>query len=396
MHEKNVGAARFSARFSINWSVNVGGYPSVEKMAAFLNKSPRLKDDLEQRTRSALGPEGAVERLSVVPSERAVDVVLTINAPEGVIPDLMGSDHLRSLGVAFGNDLASCIKTFVLVAIPEARRGADAYHVTYTLGDRPIWDPDGYRRMLRDRTTTEQLVDALEPAARALDRVDYNRMKRISHGYRQLYDLAESGSLGDVAAAKGHLTPETRLMSLNSELGAELDQSGLGEAITHNSQLIQEIASLATLPAVDADLMRGRYATEMLYLAQRENHLSEVRSFRSALTASNDELKRLDSADEAPVVHGKGLAKAAAISRIALGGLFAASNITLGALAGAISSLPTLGLGSVAATVGVCTSAYTGLNGALSALKELGDAIDEPKVPTDSRRFRQGLTKIKD
>jgi len=142
MQDRNVGAARFSARFSVNWPVNAGGYPRVEEMAAFLSKSPRLEDELEQRTRSALGPEGAVERLSVVASERAVDIVLTIRAPELVIADLMGSDHLRSLGAAFGDDLASCIKTFVLVGIPEARRGANAYHVTYTLGDSPVGDPD--------------------------------------------------------------------------------------------------------------------------------------------------------------------------------------------------------------------------------------------------------------
>jgi hypothetical protein len=377
MQEKKVGAARFSARFSISWPVHAGGYPRVEEMASVVSKSlGRLKDDLDQRTRSALGPDGAVEHLSVVPSERAVDVILTITAPEGVISDLMGTDHLRSLGAAFGDDLASCIKTFVLVAIPEARRGANAYHVTYALGDRPVRDPDDYGRMLHDRTEAEQLVDALEPAAKALDRVDYNRLKRISQGYRDLYDLAESTSRGDVEVATGHLTPATQLASLNSELGTELDESGLGEAIRRNSELIQRMASLATLPAVDAELMRGRYGTEMLYLAQQENHLSEVRSFRSALTISNNVLKRLGSADEAGVAHSKGLAKAAAIGRIALGGLFAASNITLGALAGAISSLPTLGLGTVAATVGICTSAYTGLNSALGALKELGDALE--------------------
>src|SRR2546427_782904 len=98
MLEQNIGVARFSASFSISWPVNVGGYPNVEEMAALVSKSPRLKDDLEQRTRSALGPEAAVERLNVVPSERAVDVVLTIRAPEGVISDLMGGEHLRSLG----------------------------------------------------------------------------------------------------------------------------------------------------------------------------------------------------------------------------------------------------------------------------------------------------------
>ena len=76
-------------------------------------------------------------------------------------------------------------------------------------------------------------------------------------------------------------------------------------------------------------------------------------------------------------VWARRLRKVAAFNKVALGGTFAACNLGLGAIAGVVTALPMLGIGTVGATAGVAGSMYVGLNGASDGLKEYASILEE-------------------
>ena len=66
-----------------------------------------------------------------------------------------------------------------------------------------------------------------------------------------------------------------------------------------------------------------------------------------------------------------------ALGKLALGGVFTATNVGLGTIVGVVAALPTLTMGSVGAAVVVVASAFTGTNTSFEALKDLASALEQ-------------------
>ena len=217
-----------------------------------------------------------------------------------------------------------------------------------------------------------------ESINRALDKLDYNRLRRLSlraqtdtNALRHWREAAHREVFEEFpidAALDGRAS--------HAELLDEVNQSGIGEILHEKHELIRAHISRETLPLLDASITSRAEIDEMIALAQAINHLSESRLGLDWLHQITPAimLRSAHPPESSPLAHR--LHFIAALIKLTGGSGLAAANLALGVLAGAGTALPTLGLGTVAATIGIVTSAYTGLNSAADGLKDLASAID--------------------
>ncbi|HEY0072963.1 MAG TPA: hypothetical protein VGB77_02600 [Abditibacteriaceae bacterium] len=236
-------------------------------------------------------------------------------------------------------------------------------------------------------------------AANALDKVDYNRVRRIHAKFETLQDQFY-GPYDSMAFQEHRLEDEQHtlldvaleLRSTYSELVEEVRRSGLSDVLLEDAEEIQQFISNEGLPIMDYWMLREmRHRDEaffllesMIYLARHTNLLAETNLGTYPLQGLDpgriarhiDEQEAETQQEEESSPWPKRLKMTAAIGKVAVGGSLAAANICAGAFAGVVSALPTLGVGTVAGAVGVATSTYTGLNAACDGLKDLATAIE--------------------
>lgn len=233
------------------------------------------------------------------------------------------------------------------------------------------------------------LKDKIErPMAVVLSKLNYNRMKwlleRFKTEHRAIRELQSRGTQSDelreVALAK--------LLILRrdyADLIDEIEQVGLLDILTEHQRDIRAVLSKATLPDLDALLVSMEEIVTLITKVREVDHLRETNGGRKYLLDLSEEriirsMRRLpDEKGNEPKEKNwtaQWVKVIAATGKMALGGSFAAANFGLGTIAGVASSLPTLGMGTVAATVAIAASGYTGLNAACDALKDLATALE--------------------
>jgi hypothetical protein len=199
---------------------------------------------------------------------------------------------------------------------------------------------------------------------RAIDVLDAQRLRRLALRYRELSALAHAdrplpGS--DSQAVYAGLTA-------TSELLDELERSSLLPVVQEHAGYLGSLVHEETLPGADGGWARGEQVHQLIADAQRDTRA--VRELKPSLIVEAHE-KAWSRKDTARWTDGMG--------DVVLGGGFAAANVTAGVIAGIFATLPTLGVGTVATTVGVVTSTYTGLTRLKSGLTTLIRGSDGSK-----------------
>jgi hypothetical protein len=269
---------------------------------------------------------------------------------------------------------------------------------------RDLFDWGGFAGPGADLPTAsfrkDQLLDAIgklgddlnHPLTEALKRVDQNNLRRLGDrlqrsrtqlGFAQQeleLDEAENVSQTEAIVLIMHAS------EIHRELLDELQLSGVTAVLHEHRQRIREVVSRDTIPLIDAQSSH-RHLDELIQLAVEQDRVSETRFgetylIKLAPTAilnarvneeSGEEHPKKDKQSERSALR---LKKIAAAMKITAGGSLTAVNVGVGCIVGLLSALPTLGLGTVAAAVGIATSAYTGLNAASDGLKDLASAIE--------------------
>jgi hypothetical protein len=259
----------------------------------------------------------------------------------------------------------------------------------------------------------ERDIEAVEAAERldnelskelsdTLSRVDYNRARRIALQFRADFSalkyieaVSQRSSLPDDRLNSEHfLRLALRVTDSYSNLVDELEMSGFAGILTVYETDIASFVSTDTLPWIDDEVSEPRNVQEMVIYAKRRDEsvntiasrdmlekVTPERIVRAEIAAREEERGQVQDAQEAldalRDVRPRRLRRIAAFNKVALGGTFAATNLTLGAIAGVVLALPTLGIGTVGAAAGVATSVYTGLSGANDGLKDYASTLEE-------------------
>lgn len=223
------------------------------------------------------------------------------------------------------------------------------------------------------------------PMSTVLDRLDLNHVrrlaKRISHNRNRLvYD--RRGRFRDEVS----LPLVLDIREAYEELLNEITDSGVQDILMERRGQIRDVISEFTLPQVDAQYIHPYELKQLIQLAKEKDNLSETNFGKTQLEKLSPDVLAVpeeppdeskESRKENRERKVRRLRSAAAWIKISTGGGLAAANLTLGALAGVVSALPTLGLGTVAAVVGIATSTYTGLNAASDALKDMASNLEQ-------------------
>lgn len=183
-----------------------------------------------------------------------------------------------------------------------------------------------------------------------MERVDYRRLTRNA---KRLRHIATQGELGEERRADGRDEPPDRgrpsiqaqdlyeSLDLSLELYEELERTRLIRVVVDYPDHLRQLVHEETLPAFDAEWAGREGPYHLLKVAQEsEGDLIEagemLREARDNVWSRKDSARWLDGAGD-----------------VVLGASFATANVALGAIAGIVGSLPTLGIGTVAAVVGV-------------------------------------------
>jgi hypothetical protein len=307
--------------------------------------------------------------------ELGIHVVVTLKSGERIEGWLRGEDDL-GLYVALDVD------------------GKHIRFVPYSVWSGTFFQHDRERAhfVSSDHDKKLQVIEALEretrkPVADALDRIDLNRINRISLASRDLdwkirrfeHDQFDHGR------------PERELAGLVAEadrarrgLSAELAKSGLEQLIRVHSSEIRQITSRETIPRLDGVLsheideditrVRERGYKGIADAPVRISDLAIMESISLARTKTKVAERPEPSGSFATALKWVNVG-----TMLAGGSVLASGNILVGAIAGATLSAPTLGLGTVAAYLGLLTSVYTGVTKFGEGLKNAGELL-EPKT----------------
>jgi hypothetical protein len=212
----------------------------------------------------------------------------------------------------------------------------------------------GAERLRRLREFEPTLVGEIEPN---LDRVDYGRLRRNAKVLKRIAMQGEPPQerLDERFPPESQVRPlvpaqdlyETLTLSL--DLVEELERTRLLGVISDHTRVLQELVHEETLPAFDAEWAGPQEVYNLVEFAQKGD--GELIESREMLREARD--KVWSRKDTARWVDGAG--------DIVLGASLASANVAAGAIVGIVGMLPTLGIGTVAAALGVTTSAFTGL-----------------------------------
>lgn len=215
-----------------------------------------------------------------------------------------------------------------------------------------IESPLGTERLGRLRHFEPALEADVEPM---LDRIDYKHLIRNAKSLRQIADAAglnRPEAFRETAERQEHQLEAQILfdsLALANAFLDEAERTGLLPFVFEHHEILREITHEETLPAFDANWAGAQGPDRLINTAQTSNE--SIADTKALLSIAKDRGWR--RADSARWFDGAG--------DIVLGAGFATANIALGAVAGIVGSLPTLGIGTVAAVVGVTTSTFTGL-----------------------------------
>jgi hypothetical protein len=239
------------------------------------------------------------------------------------------------------------------------------------------------------RRHDEAPPELAEAISHALDRTDFNEVRRLHRTFEELqhrftgsYEALELRT-GPEEAAPEPADKVLQVRDAHRRLLEEVDRSGVLAVLIEHGELILAYP----LPQLDW-VASGRFDESLLLEA-----MCAVARERPALPRDGGRAM-LDQVEAAAIVDGlreeqpekppdgsksrwpRRLRLIAAAGKIATGGNLATANIGVGLIAGVASALPTLGLGAIAGVVGVATSAYTGLNAAFDGVKDLATALE--------------------
>ena len=268
--------------------------------------------------------------------------------------------------------------TFIRFVPSGAWQGAGYDHNS----PKALFRPHQYDELLE---TYEALRTELRtPLDLALSRLDINHLRRLSMRLSNIRDeLQYDRRIRDRDEARLPLVLDAR-----ETYGALLDEiarSGVQDTLLEQRNRIREVVSEFTLPQIDAYYIHPSEVNYMIQLTKEKDELSETNLGKTLLqklspdvlvTPQEPNNESKESPDEKREQKAHRLRSAAAWLKVSSGGGLAAANLTLGAVAGVVSALPTLGLGTVAAVVGIATSTYTGLNAASDALKDMASNLE--------------------
>jgi len=200
----------------------------------------------------------------------------------------------------------------------------------------------------RKRLTHLQQFDEIigSEVQTAMDILDTRRLRRLALRFRE---LALNEGLRKNSSSL-HRDEVPTCLWASAELLDELERSRLLSFLQEHSDLLSEIVHEETLPGADAD-WADRHEIERL-ISDAQQHPSAIQKLDRSLVEKAQH-RTWTRQDTARWTDGLG--------DVILGGGFAAANATAGLVAGVFTSLPTLGLGTVTAMIGVLTSTYTGL-----------------------------------
>jgi cob(I)alamin adenosyltransferase len=216
------------------------------------------------------------------------------------------------------------------------------------------------------------------PIKATLRYIDYALLRKLLEQFAEEQQrLRVSGESSEAISAAADLLRAYR------ELIKELERKKLLDILLENQTEIRENLSFDTLPALDGQVIPAETLSRLIAEARESRNFGESDGGRVYLNRLSEEMiiaaLKSNRPEEVkkPDRVGHFMRITAAIGKIAVGGSLAAANVGLGLFAGVVSALPTLGVGTVAAAIGVVTSAYTGLNAGCDGLKDLSNATGD-------------------
>src|SRR5207249_161145 len=147
--------------------------------------------------------------------------------------------------------------------------------------------------------------------------------------------------------------------------------------IEHEKEL-RQVASPLTLPLHDADMVEPKTLLDMLErVRESPANLAESQLGRTDLERLQPQT--LIAPQESPIDRsGKRWSRIRSLTgwaQVAMGGALAAADVGLGAAVVVTTGLPTLGVSTVPAAVGIAVSAHTGLNSAVKSLHDMAGEV---------------------
>lgn len=248
------------------------------------------------------------------------------------------------------------------------------------------YSDENISKVIKDRCAEPENIYRLneqidQPLKTALGKIDQNLISRLGQSlnlarpelmHYEHFRYDEENALKLVK----------NVFETNNVLRYELLMSEVDKVILEHSEEIQKIISTSTLPLIDG-YVHPHDIEQLIQFAKKQNYVSETNlgsSYADKIRADDilelaeDQEKKEEKSkkDNRP----RKIRKISAGFKIANGGVDTAANIAIGSLVGIVSALPTLGIGAVAASVGIATSIYTGLNTTCEGLKDLATAIE--------------------
>ena len=214
-----------------------------------------------------------------------------------------------------------------------------------------IESPIGAKRLERLREFELTLSTEVEPA---LELVDYHRLRRNAKLLKRIATEAIEASderTQPEREGRSYIRPQDlyEALGLSLDLFDELDRVRVLDVVLEHPHLVQQLVHEETIPAFDAEWSGPKEVYRLVEIAQESNgELIEaretVREAREKVWTRKDTARWVDGAGD-----------------VILGASLATANVAAGAIVGIVGMLPTLGIGTVAAAVGLTTSAFTGL-----------------------------------
>jgi len=211
----------------------------------------------------------------------------------------------------------------------------------------------------------------LEAAGGILDCLDYNRLRRLGVQLRNIPKPSDDLDLPPASLQGWIASYEASIESLRI-----VSESGLLRLLQSHSDDIRAALSLEIIPAIDQEIVDLETIDELITMAKDQNRLKHLDFEKlqeslpsNAKLAQNlvvplglciryDERWKVDESTGL-----KRLKLGTLIGKVALGGALAVANLSFGAVGG-IASIP-----------GIIASTYTGVDGMLSAIDKLTDAL---------------------
>jgi hypothetical protein len=214
-----------------------------------------------------------------------------------------------------------------------------------------IESPLGAERLERLREFEPTLTAEVVPA---LELLDYRRLRRNAKLLRRIGTEAKEATDERTQPRRDGGSPIRpqdlyEALGLSLDLFEELERARVLGVVLEHPRLLQQLVHEETIPAFDAEWSGPKEVYRLVEIAQKSDvELVEsreiVREARERVWTRKDTARWIDGASD-----------------VVLGASLATANVAAGAIVGIVSMLPTLGIGTVAAAVGLTTSAFTGL-----------------------------------